>query len=106
MHIYIDQLLSILHFIALKCFKNVADKNIKSLIFKLILCINILVWYRYIKLLCKFMFWWQYILKYTQATMCGIVGFKVAGSVLSKFVNVGYIRIKFEISQVVLMLIR
>ena len=37
----------------------------------MILCINILVWHRYMKLLCKFIFWWQFILKYmyTQATV-------------------------------------
>ena len=33
--------------------------------------VNILVWYRYMKLWCNFMFWWQVILKYTQTNICG-----------------------------------
>ena len=35
--------------------------------------ISILVWDRYIKLWCYFMFWWQFISNYTQANICGIV---------------------------------
>ena len=35
--------------------------------------VNILVWYRYMKLWCNSMFWWQFNLKYTHANICGIV---------------------------------
>ena len=47
--------------------------------FKLILCINILVWYRYIKLWCNLMFWWQFILKYSRDTICGVVALMTSG---------------------------
>ena len=69
--------------------KILLDKSVKTLINKLILCINVLVWYRFIKLCCNFMFWWQFILKYTQTNVCGRVALIVNHSYSEHFVMSG-----------------
>ena len=61
-----------LHYKALQNFKNIEESKHQCLSWYCF-SINILVRYRYMKLWCNFMFWWLFILKYTQSTICGIV---------------------------------
>ena len=71
LHIYIGHLFVNIYIIK-RCngLKIKLDKSVKTFIFKLVVYI---VWYRYIRLWCKFMCWYQIILRYTQTNMCGIV---------------------------------